>query len=263
MLAGEASGRVPAASQLEALERAEAQLGGAPPGFGKQPPAMHQPGGRLLLDIQHPAFKTVERLQRNLPEEGFFNESVSPSSPFQWTILAYHVPEGQQFWLTDYSFAVGRPSGVDAGDILYAAEGRFSGVMGFDVVINDMFRVNDLEYGLDPAPIPAGGSEFRSPNPAGSDIVPDATPDQFDIAASNSFAATAGPGTSLLPVRSDVQGPRQGPFTMIVNEGDFVALRAVIFRPVRSPISFIEGRLAGFTLHTNASKALLERMRPH
>lgn len=257
------SGRLPTAQRAPLGSRLDGQygLGAGPPGMGKDPPPVHQPGGRLLFDIQSEAFQTVERLRRNLPEEALFNESLSPSSPFEWTILAFRVPNGQQFWMTDYQFAVGRQSGVDAGDFVYAEEGRFSGVLGFDVAINGYSRVNDISYDLDPVPIPLNRQEYDEPI-RGIINEDDANPDLFNAAAASSFASTAGPGTSLLPVRPNVQGARGGPFTIIVNEGDSVALRCVVFRTVRTPIAFIEGRLAGFTLHTNASRTLMNRMRP-
>jgi hypothetical protein len=257
------SGKLPSAQRAPLGSRTDGQfgLGDGPPGMLKPTPSTHQPGGRLLLDLQGDVFRTVERLKRNLPEEGFFSDTLSPTSPFEWTILAYQVPVGQQLWLTDYSFSVGRQSGIDAGDFVYAEEGRFSGVLGFDVTINGMFRTSDLEYGLDPTAIPRTRAEYNAPTQA-TDLLPAANQDQFDASASESFASTAGPGTSLLPVRPNVQGPRGGPFTMVISEGDYVALRCVVFRPVRTPIAFIEGRLAGFTLHTNVSRALIQRMRP-
>src|SRR5690606_23201566 len=149
----------------------------------------------------------------------------------------FEVPTGQKFWMTDYQFAVGRQSGIDAGDFVYAEEGRFSGQMGFDVTVNNMYRIGDLEYGLDPAPIPLGRPEFQPSFP--QSITRTTSADVFSAAAAASFASTAGPGTSLLPVRPNVQGPREGPFTWVVDEGNQVALRCVVFRPLRTPIAFI------------------------
>lgn len=236
-------------------------LGAGPPGTGPAPPPVIQPGGQALFELQSLGFRTVERLQRNLPEEGWFDDDLTPSRPFVWTILAYKVPKGMALWLTDYEFSVGRQSGIDAGDIVYAEDGRFSGLMGFDVAVNGLYRVNDIEYGLDPMPIPLERQEYDAPLRSVA-IEPDATPDEFNFSAANSFGSPSGIGTSLLPVRSNVQGPRRGPFTIVVGEGDLVALRGAIFRTVSSPIAFVQARLAGFTLHTQISHALLERTRP-
>lgn len=257
-----AAGRV---SPLGVQSERDSQYGlsAGPPGSLPPPPTVAQPGGRLLLDVQSPAFKTLERLRRNLPEEGWFDDDLSPQRPFIWTILSYTVPQGMALWMNDYEFSIARQSGVDAGDVVYAEDGRFSGVMGFDVVINGAYRVNDLEYGLDPVAIPLNRSEYDAPGAATGPFDPDTlSPDVFNEAAANSFASPAGVGTSLLPVREQVQGTRGGPFTLVIGEGSTVALRGVVFRQVLTPIAFVEARLAGFQLHTTISEALIERMRP-
>ena len=80
--------------------------------------------------------------------------------------------------------------------------------------------------------------------------------------AARTFASTASPGTSLLPRRPGVQGPRGGPFTFVVDEGASIGLNVVIFNALTSPIAAIGGRLAGYLIHTNLSSALLQRVRP-
>lgn len=236
------------------------QVGDGPPGSMPAPPHVHLSGGKVLQDVKHPIFRTVEELYRVLPEEGFFDLELSPSRPFKFPLGAFRVPKNQQLWMTDYSFAVLRLSGVDASDFVYAEAGRFSGVMGFDVTINDR-RLSELRYQLDPQPLSLTREQFQRPKeaPPGPDVAP---PDVFNRAAAQSFASAAGVGSSLLPVRPFVQGPREGPFTWIADENDYVALSCVIFRPLRSPIAAVEGRMAGFLLHTNLSEALLRRMRP-
>lgn len=237
-------------------------LGTGPPGMGEAPPLMHQPGGDLLLGIEHPAFKTVERLYRVLPDIGFYSPSLSPRAPFAFELGAFSVPDQMQLWLTDYSFGVLRLSGIDPGDYVYAEDGRFSGQMGFDVTIN-RYRYSDLAFQLDPQPIPLNPPGFDRQatfEPFSGAVA--AEPNQFTAAAFESFASTAGPGDSLLPVRQAVMGPRQGPFTIVVDQNQRVGLGCVVFRRLLSPIAAIEGRLAGFLIHTNLGSALLERVRP-
>ena len=236
-------------------------LGSGPPGSRVAPPPVLQAGGQALFAQQSPIFNTIERLRRSLPEEGWFEETMSPDKPYIWTILSYEVPEGQSLWLTDYEFSVGRQSGIDAGDFVYAEDGRFSGVMAFDVNINGLTRTNNLAYGLDPQPIPLDRQEFDVPV-RGIIIEAGATPAEFSTAAAQSFASPAGVGNSALPVRPNVQGARKGPFTLVVGENNTVVLRGIVFRPVRTPIAFVEARFGGFTLHTNLSETLIERMRP-
>jgi hypothetical protein len=235
-------------------------LGTGPPLANEEPEVMHLPGGSVISQImQHPAFETVEALDRVLPEASFFSPTVSPNRPFTFEVLAYEVPAGQDLWFSDYTFAVLRLSGVDPGDFVYAEAGRFSGVMGFDVQVSQK-RPSDLRFQLDPRPIPLERPTFTQA--AGAFGVPPASADAFDAAAAQSFGSTSGQGSSLLPVRPQVQGPRTGPFTIIVGEGQTVSLSCTLFRPLLSPIAAIEARLAGFTIHTNMSRTLLNRLRP-
>jgi len=235
-------------------------LGTGPPLSGPEPPVMHLPGGSVMSRaLQHPAFETVEELYRSLPEEGFFNPLLSPSRPFSFELGSFQVPNGTDLWLTDYSFAVLRFSGVDPGDFVYAEAGRFSGVMGFDVQVSQK-RPSHLLYQLDPQPISLMRPSFAgAPGPFGA---PTPSSGAFDASAAASFGSTAGQGNSLLPVRPEVQGPRSGPFTIVVDEGQVVSLSCTIFRPLLTPIAAIEGRLAGYLLHTNMSRALINRLRP-
>lgn len=230
------------------------------PGMGVSPILSHQPGGRVIDQLLHPAFDIMERLYRVLPEEGWFSPAVSPSRPIQFQLGSFEVPKNQALWLFDYQFNVYRPSGVDPGDWVQAAQGRYSNVMGFDVTVSGS-RESNLSYQLDPAPVGLGRQSFETPvtAPGGRGV---ATAAAFDRARVNSFASTAGAGTSLLPVRRQTQGPAGGPFTFVVGEGAQVALSCVIFNTVTSPIACIQGRQAGYLIHQNLSKSLLNRVRP-
>lgn len=254
--------RVPDRATWSANRDGSFGLGTGPPGMGPAPQATRAPGGDVITgQLQHPAFKTQERLYRVLPEEGFFHPELSPDAPFEFTLGSFRVPAGQHFWLMDYSFAVLRLSGVDPGDFVYAEDGRFSGQLGFDVTITGK-RSSDLAYQLDPGPIQLERAEFQTPTQAGIFDPDTATPAQFNAAQTESFASSAGPGNSLLPVREAVQGSREGPFTIVAQQEQEVALRCVIFRELLTPIAGIEGRMAGYLVNQQLSDALLERLAP-
>lgn len=250
--------------EARALEQAasasQGQQSGVP-GFGEAPSLFHQPGGDLLSGLQHPAFTTFERLRRKLPEEGWFSPNVDPRHPIQFAIDAFTVPKGMALWLFDYEFSVYRPSGVDPGDFIRAENGRFSNQLGFDINISGR-RPNNLSYQLDPSPVTLDRPGFEAPigsSPIGAG--PAAT-GAFDRSSANSFAASTNAGTSLLPARPNVQGARDKPFAFIVGEGAVVQLNCVIFNTIRAPLAAIEGRQAGYLIHTNTSTALLQRVRP-
>jgi hypothetical protein len=227
-----------------------------PPGFlGPEPTLVRQPGGDVVTGLVHPAFPPIERLFRKLPEESFFSPSVSSQSPIQFELGAYEIPENMTLWMFDYEFSVYRQSGIDPGDVVKAAPGRFSGFMGFDLTFSGK-RKGDLFYELDPSPISLQRDAFGSVG-GGATIAGD-----FNSAAARSFASTASPGTSLLPVRTEVQGARNTPFTLIVTEANVVSLSCVIFRQVTSPIAFIQANFGGFLVQEQVSSALINRTRP-
>lgn len=219
-----------------------------PPGLGSAPALIHEPGGDIVRQLQHPALPTIERLFRVDPTPAMFSPLTSPARPVIFELGAFNVPAGYAFWLMDYEFAVLRFSGVDAGDFFPAELGRFSGNLGFDVNV-DGRRFGDLEYHLDPQPFEPGqpAAHSRASVPA----------QQF-----SQFASSSGIGLSLLPVRPNVQGPRGGPFTIIAGENTNVALSCVVFRQLKSPIAGIQGQMSGYLTHTNVSQALLSRLRP-
>jgi len=225
-------------------------------GMGPAPELFHQPGGNILLNLQHPAFTTVEKLFRAQPEEGWFDPDLSPESPVFFQLGAYKVPKGMTLWLFDYEGTVYRPSGVDPGDFIEAERGRFSNQLGFDLTIEGN-RQGDISYQLIPQPVQVGNMSFDPP--IGDPRQP---ANVFNRASSGSFASTAGVGTSLMPPRRAVQGAEGMPFTFIVGQGASVEITCVIFNTVRSPLAAIQGRLAGYTINNQFSSALLNRMRP-
>lgn len=196
-------------------------------------------------------------MYRVLPQEAWFDPAVTPTTPVQFDLGSYKVPDHMALWIMDYEFSVYRQSGIDPGDIVPAEEGRFSGVMGFDISINGR-RVSNLLYQLDPQPVVIAQTGFAPP-PGGR-----ATQAQFDSAAFNSFASTSGQGLSLLPVRRARQGVDSsvGPWTLIAQPGDVVTLTCVIFKTIMSPITAIQGRFMGYQVVSNFSQSLVQRMRP-
>ncbi len=248
------------ASLDEARQTGWEGQGTGPPGLGPEPGLTRAPGGDVISRIVHPALAIFERLYRRLPEESFFSPNVSPTSPVQFEIGSFTVPKHSSLWMFDYEFAVYRFSGIDPNDTVKAEAGRFGGMMGFDLTFSKR-RATNTTYQLDPAPIPFQRGEFRAPvpGPAGAFDV-GAAP--FDDAAAESFASTASPGTSLLPVRDEVMGARNSPFMLVANPGTSVAMGAVIFRTITSPIAFVQSQMGGYLLHQQVSEALLNRVRP-
>lgn len=225
------------------------------PGQGPEPEAVAQPGGDLLNAILHPSVPTYERLFRVQPDETWYSANVSPTRPISVQLGAFIVPKSQHIWISDYLFRVYRFSGLDAGDVVPAEEGRFSNIMGFDITTS-LRRQSNIQYQLDPIPAPTQVQMFDpSPNQL-------QRRDQFTRQDFASFAVTSSQGTALLPVRARRQGSPAYPFLMLGQENDRFTLTAVIFRPLTTPIAFIEGSASGVQLPANQSTEFLNRRRP-
>ena len=240
---------------------ADTGQGVGPPGTGREPDLVHEPGGEALFGLQPDGFNTIEELYRTLPDDSWFLSTVTPSSPIQFEIGAFQVPQSQNYWMFDYEFSLFRFSGVDAGDMIKAERGRFSGVLGFDLTINGQ-RPSHLLYQLDPQPAQIQKSSF-GPNPQGNaSAVPVNNVAAFNRSSASSFAAAASQGLSVLPVRRQVQGAAGVPFTMVVRENERVALSIVIFKRIKTPIAAVEARHGGYLLQSNLSQSLIQRVRP-
>lgn len=223
---------------------------------------VHLPGGAVVTRaLQHPTFTTVERLYRKLPEEGFYDDQLSPNRPFTFELGSFQAPGNMTLWVTDLEFGMLRLSGADPGDFVYAEDGRFSGQLMFDVQVGSA-RPQDLGYQLDPGPI-VSESTYRHTDGrgAGPGRFP-AAQAVFDERASQTFGATSGEGNSGLPVRSQPPGPRSGPFTLFVKPGQILSLRCTLFRPLQTPVAAFEGRFAGYQLATTLASSVTNRTAP-
>lgn len=197
-------------------------------------------GGDLWSLTLHPTVIPFEQLYRRLPEEGMFDPGVSPSRPFAFELGAFRVPERMVIGIYDLRPDIYRFSGIDPGDFVPIESRRFSSVLGFQVLVNQANHGNSL-FQLDPAPIQTTSLQAFAPPP--NQRQPQAS---FNIAAANSFANTAGAGVALMPQRQRGYGPEGMPFTLFARPGEVVQVRCVIFRPVPSPIAFIEYDIGGF-----------------
>lgn len=246
-----------AGSPLEVMRGWPAGTGRASPGMSGEPVSSHQPGGDLENQLLHPSITIQEQLFNVLPDPGWFSPNVSPTSPQQFEIGTFVVPKAQSYWLMDYEFQIFVQSGIDPNDTLPAANGRFFGIMGFDLTFTGR-RLAAIRYELDGHPVVVG-PQFGGGGGGGGAFPP---PSAFSTARFNQFAQATAAGLSLLPAWRKLMGPRQGPFSLIAQEGDRVTLSCAIFRPVPAPVTGITARVAGFQLAKMASSAIIDRLRP-
>lgn len=215
-------------------------------------------GGNLYSQTLHPAIIPFEELFRRLPEEGMFSLTVSPDNPFTFELGAIQVPEKMALLIYDLRPDIYRFSGIDPGDYMPVEARRFGSIMGFDVTI-DQQRQGEVAFEIDPVPIQRT-SQQAFPNQ--NSFLPQANASQQAVAAFSSFANPAGAGNALLPQRPTRFGALNIPFTLWANSGQTVQVRCVIFRPMPSPIAFIEYDIAGILVPQYWMENMREVIKP-
>ncbi len=219
-------------------------------------------GGALNTLLVHPEITPFEQLYRRLPSEGMFLPGVSPERPFVFELGAFRVPDTFDLLLFDLRPDIYRFSGVDAGDTVPVEARRFSSIMGFEVTV-DQRHLGNVRFELDPIAIQTTTQAF-APEIRSTEFsqVLQTPPARFNIAAANSFANAAGAGLSLLPQRPYRWGPLSVPFTLYVRSGQTVQVRCVVFRPIPSPIAFIEYDIGGLLIPDEWVSSMTECMKP-
>jgi hypothetical protein len=198
-------------------------------------------GGNMTSEILHPSIIPFEQLYRRLPEEGMFSSAVSPSRPFTFELGAFTVPDRMTLLLFDLRPDIYRFSGVDPGDYVPVEHRRFGSIMGFDITV-DQKHVGTMAFELDPVAIQRTSQQaFASQNT----VHPQANPSQAAVSQASSFANVSGMGNALQPQRPQRYGALSIPFTIFARSKQTIQVRCVIFRPIPTPIAFIEYDMAG------------------
>lgn len=214
-------------------------------------------GGALNSLLMHPSVTPFERLWRRLPEEGMFHPGVSPNAPFVGEMGAFKVGSKMALLIFDLRPDLYRLSGIDAGDYIPIESRRFNGAMGFDLTIDRKRSFTNMEFQLDPIDFPVAATEAFQAAPGTSDFF-NAPP----VGASSSFGSVAGTGTALQPQRPTRPGAASIPYTIYVKPGQVVQLQVVVFRPLQSPIAFIEYDIAGVYMPIQWLNTTLECIKP-
>lgn len=244
-------------------------------------------GGAMASRLVSPEFQPWQMVFRKAPPAGFYRGTHQ--NPFQFVLGSYLVPQNMMLAVCETRFQPYRADGLVAGEAVPLEDRRLPLALGYDVVIGSQGRVGQISAELIP-----GDTSVRSnpltPSQQTSPVVFPAMPSvssrgdspvQFNTAYGpvnvDGFMATvqtqgvnpsqyvqrSAAGGALQPqTQNGKQGPSDMPFTFYVNMGDAVAMTVTSFAPVRIPIPFVEGVIAGYLVPRTKLEAMLQSMRP-
>jgi hypothetical protein len=210
-------------------------------------------GGALQTLLMDPNVLPFERLWRILPEEGMFHPNVSPERPFVVEIGAFKPANKMSLLVFDLRPDIYRLSGIDAGDYVPVESRRFNAVLGWDVTVDGRRAYTDMEFQLDPVAAPVAGASAFQPDPGSSDFF-----SSVDTLQVSRFGSTAGAGNALQPNRTHRPGSPSIPYTIYARPNQVVQVRLVVFRPIPSPIAFVEYSIQGIYVPNQTLNAILE-----
>lgn len=218
-------------------------------------------GGALNNTLTDRDTNPFEQVFRRLPEQGIHSPTISTQKPFVLELGSFQVPKEMALLLFDIRPDVYRFSGIDPNDAVPFEARRFGSQMGYDFTINGSHQ-GKTRFELEPIPRQEGlafspllGTDTLN-NPG---YLP--RPSAFAQARANRFGASSGAGLALMPQRHFRYGPTSLPLTLMLSENDVAEFKAVIFKPIQSPVAFFEMDMAGLLMPLNKAKALLECIR--
>lgn len=244
-------------------------------------------GGALAELLLHDTFTPFQRIYRVIPDDGIYE--ATRSRPVQFVLGSFTVPQQMALAVAEYRFRPYRFDGVIAGDAVPLEDFRGSLEIGNFISSSIVTQSTNLDAQQIPgAPQPgtpyqgivSGGTVFGGqPTQGQSTPVPTTLQTIYGPGAvlinnpnrpaltqplnnPSQYVITA-QGAGLMPQSPNPQqGPQKLPFTYYVNEAQPVTLFITVFAPVKIPIAFFEGVLAGFLMPKNALQLLLDGVKP-
>jgi len=216
------------------------------------------PAGNLFPMIRNPQYTPFERMYRVQANNSWFDPAIDPRRPVIFEIGGFLVPESLHLLVTEYKFEIFRVAGLGVDTRPLEPE-ALSTYMAFDLTINGNDRgQHDCKFQLDPVPAPVVPTQFVPPASAISKRTPANRTNE--VAASRSFNAPGGAGTSALPNRPDRMGPTNGPFTIYVYQNQAFSGSANIMQALPIPIAYVQLSIRGLLVDMTTVASLEKEM---
>lgn len=205
------------------------------------PPVVTFPIGSLYPHVAPLAsFTPFTYEEAKLPSEDLYDPSVSPQRPYTFDVCRYQVPQFMALLILGYEFGAQRVGGVDPFDTIPLEPGRMKQSWIWDFNVGGDRSNRNTTYQILPTPVVQRGAGTGLPQ----------------AVAANAFAATqarldqqgGGAGLAGLPFDGRMYGPDNAPFTALAQQGQTVAIRVSVIRPLGVPLASISGRIDGYLL---------------
>ncbi len=205
-------------------------------------------GGQLTSYMVPESIVPLEHVFRRLPEEGVFE--ATPSKPCQIVMGTLALPPTMGFVLLDYNFAIYRPSGSAADDVMPLEENRLATQVGWDIQSNAT-RQGNYHYEITPIPASTNSTAYQPTPNAG--LIPGgpaqpASQDQFTAARYAQTQSAVGDALSLMPQRHHRQGLLHVPAPWILHSSQSLTQSVKIIKAVPIPLAFFESSIFGVLL---------------
>lgn len=217
------------------------------------------PFGALYPHVQHPTFKSFERMFRTQSEAAFYDPNLSPERPLAFTVGSFRVPERHYLIVQGYEFSAAKVTGTAATDTVPLEEERMGALWCFDLDVDGLRTPRQCEYEIDPVPIQLQKEGFEATTTSGGRAN---TNSFFNRAAARSFALAGGPGRAALPFRTEHYGPQGHPFTLLVPPNQIVTGSCIIFRPLVVPLAYVQFDITGFLLPALLLERFMRQVQP-
>lgn len=247
----------PTQTLAQALAQRAQGMGRAPGPGGAGVMFAHPPAAPRELSASHPPERVVYPLgslyqhvapldqtqiftfeDSKLPNENMYDPSISPVRPYTFDVARYQVPSHMVLLVLGYEFSASRVGGVDAYDTQLLEPGRMRQSWLWDVNVAGTRAQRQTSFQIVPTPVVQAG--------AGNGLPQDVERNAFASTAAKQAQAIGGAGLAALPFDGREYGSARAPFSLRVDQGQTVAVRCSIIRPLSVPLAAITARLDGF-----------------
>ena len=189
-----------------------------------------------------------------LPNENMFDPNVSPTTPYTFDVAIYQVPRNMVLLVLGYAFSASRNGGVDAYDTQLLEPGRMKQSWIWDINVSGTRQQRNTSMEIVPTPVVQNG--------AGNGIPQAIAANAFASTNAKLAQAIGGAGLAGLPFDGREYGPDNAPFSLRADQGQTVAIRCSIIRPLSVSLASIDGRIDGVLFPVTLLDAYADLIQP-